>query len=57
MGGIPMRHSVFGLEERIAAFKKIGIEVLQSGKRPGSAWAYFDTESLAGYPIELIKRG
>ncbi len=44
------------LEERIAALKKIGIEVVQSGKRPGVAWAYIDTESLAGYMIELIER-
>ncbi len=44
------------LAGRIAALKKIGIEVLQSGKRPGAAWAYMDTESLAGYPIELIER-
>jgi methylmalonyl-CoA/ethylmalonyl-CoA epimerase len=44
------------LAERIAALQKIGIGVLQSGKRPGASWAYFDTESLAGYPIELIER-
>jgi methylmalonyl-CoA/ethylmalonyl-CoA epimerase len=44
------------LDERIGALKKIGIEVVQSGKRPGVAWAYIDTESLAGYMIELIER-
>lgn len=44
------------LEKRIAAMKKMGIEVLQSGKRPGVSWAYMDTEALAGFPIELIER-
>ena len=44
------------LAGRIAACKKMGIEVIQSGKRPGVDWVYIDTESLAGYPIELIER-
>ena len=44
------------LPERIAALRKMGIEVLQSGRRPGARWAYIDTESLAGYCIELIDR-
>jgi hypothetical protein len=43
------------IDERIKSFKKIGIGVLQSGKRPGVTWAYIDTESLAGFTIELIE--
>jgi methylmalonyl-CoA/ethylmalonyl-CoA epimerase len=40
-------------EERIAAMKKMGIEVLQSGRRPGRKYAYMDTEPLIGTIIEL----
>ena len=41
------------IEERIAAMKEMGIEVLQSGKRPGRKYAYMDTEPLLGTIIEL----
>ncbi len=44
------------IEDRIAAMKKLGIEVLQSGERPGRKWAYMDTEALAGFLIELRER-
>ena len=43
-------------DDRIAAMEKIGIEVLQSGRRPGVAFAYMDTEPFAGFIIELIER-
>jgi methylmalonyl-CoA/ethylmalonyl-CoA epimerase len=44
------------IEDRITAMQKMGIEVLQSGKRPGSAFAYMDTESLTGIIMEYIER-
>lgn len=44
------------IEERIAAMGRMGIGVLQSGKRPGRIWAYMDTEPLAGIIIELRER-
>ena len=43
-------------DKRIAAMKQIGIEVLQSGKRPGKNFAYMDTEPLFGIILELRKR-
>lgn len=45
-----------GIEKRIAAMKQLGIEVLQSGKRPGRAFAYMDTEPLVGTIIEYRER-
>lgn len=44
------------LSERIESFQTLGVQVLQSGKRPGASWAYMDTEPLAGIIIELIER-
>jgi 4-hydroxyphenylpyruvate dioxygenase-like putative hemolysin len=44
------------IEDRITAMQKMGIEVLQSGKRPGVAFAYMDTEPLAGIIMEFIER-
>ena len=44
------------IEDRIAAMQKMGIEVLQGGKRPGVAFAYMDTEPLTGIIIEFIER-
>ena len=43
------------LTERIESLEKIGVQVLQSGKRPGVSWAYMDTAPLAGIIIELIE--
>jgi methylmalonyl-CoA/ethylmalonyl-CoA epimerase len=43
-------------EERIASMKEMGIEVLQSGKRPGRKYAYMDTEPLLGTIIELREK-
>jgi len=44
------------IEDRITAMQKMGIEVLQSGKRPGVAFAYMDTEPLTGIIMEFIER-
>ena len=44
------------IEERIAAMKQLGIEVLQSGRRPGRKYAYMDTEPLIGIMIELRQK-
>lgn len=44
------------IEDRITAMKKMGIEVLMSGKRPGVAFAYMDTEPLTGIIVEFIER-
>ncbi len=44
------------IEERTAAMKHMGIEVLQSGKRPGRKYAYMDTEPLIGIMIELRQK-
>lgn len=44
------------IEDRISAMKKMGIQVLQSGKRPGVAFAYMDTEALSGFIMEFIER-
>ncbi len=44
------------IEERVAAMKQLGIEVLQSGKRPGRKYAYMDTEPVIGIMIELREK-
>jgi methylmalonyl-CoA/ethylmalonyl-CoA epimerase len=44
------------IEERIAAMKQLGIEVLQSGKRPGRKYAYMDTEPLFRIILELREK-
>jgi len=44
------------ITDRIESFQELGVQVLQSGKRQGSSWAYMDTEPLAGIIIELIER-
>ena len=44
------------IEERIAAMKQMGIEVLQSGERPGRKYAYMDTEPPTGIMIELREK-
>ena len=48
--------AVIPLERRVTLAQQLGIEVLQSGKRPGLTWAYMDTQPLAGIIIELIER-
>ena len=44
------------IEERVEAMKQLGIDVLQSGRRPGRKYAYMDTEPLAGIMIELRQK-
>ncbi len=44
------------IEDRITAMQKMGIEVLQSDKRPGGAFTYMDTEPLTGIIMEYIER-
>ena len=44
------------MDERIAALKKLGIGVMQSGQRVGSRFAYMDTEKIVGVIIEYLER-
>jgi len=44
------------MEEKLAAMKRVGIEVLQSGQRPGRKYAYMDTEPSIGIMIELREK-
>jgi catechol 2,3-dioxygenase-like lactoylglutathione lyase family enzyme len=48
--------SIDRIEERIAALKQMGIEVLQSGERPGRKHAFMDTEPPTGIMIELREK-
>ena len=57
--GEGMHHLGFlmkGIDKKIAAMKQLGIEVLQSGKRPGRSFAYMDSEPLIGTIIEYRER-
>jgi methylmalonyl-CoA/ethylmalonyl-CoA epimerase len=47
---------VNNLDERVAAFRKSGIDVLMSGERVGGKFAYMDTEGKVGIIVELIQR-
>jgi hypothetical protein len=47
---------VNNLDERVAAFRKLGAGILMSGERVGGKFAYMDTEGLVGIIIELIQR-
>ena len=44
-------------DQRLAAYAKIGIEVLMSGRGSNRAFAYLNTEKVGGVIFELIKRG
>ena len=44
------------LDEAVAIVEKQGIKVTQSGRRPGSGYAYLDTEETMGAIFELIQR-
>ncbi len=44
------------MEEWIDYYRTKGIEVLQSGERPGVKWAYLDTTAYTGMIMELIER-
>jgi methylmalonyl-CoA/ethylmalonyl-CoA epimerase len=57
--GEGLHHLGFVVEDikgTIDAMKRLGIQVLQSGKRPGVSFAYMDTEPLVGFIVELIER-
>ncbi len=47
---------VENIDERIDAVKKIGIDIIQSGQRPGAKFAYLDTRFIAGVTIELFQK-
>jgi catechol 2,3-dioxygenase-like lactoylglutathione lyase family enzyme len=58
-GGI--HHVLFevrDIEPVLAALKKSGVEVLQSGTgiRPGTRWVLLDTQKLLGFLVELRHR-
>jgi hypothetical protein len=44
------------LDTAVAIVEKQGINVIQSGKRPGGGYAYLDTEGTMGAIFELIRR-
>ncbi len=44
------------LDAEIERFKKCGINVLQSARRPGGGYAYMDTEKIGGIIFELIQQ-
>ncbi len=44
------------MDEKLVALKRVGIEVLQSGQRPGRRYAYVDTEQSIGIMIELREK-
>ena len=44
------------LDAEIERFKKCGIDVLQSVRRPGGGYAYMDTEKIGGIIFELIQQ-
>jgi hypothetical protein len=44
------------MEKSIQEMKKKGFKVIQSGHRPGTKWAYLDTEKETGIIFELIER-
>jgi 4-hydroxyphenylpyruvate dioxygenase-like putative hemolysin len=45
------------LDKEVADMKNRGFKVIQTGARPKSRWAYFDTDRISGgCVIELIQR-
>ena len=44
------------MEKSVNEMKKKGFRVIQSGRRPGTKWAYLDTEKKTGLIFELIER-
>ena len=44
------------LDERVAAFRGLGIGVLMNGERVGGKFAYMDTEGIVGIIVELMQR-
>lgn len=49
---------VYGdLDERVEAYARAGIGVIQHGRGPNRAFAYLDTERIGGIIFELLQRG
>lgn len=46
---------VNNLGERVAAFQKLGVDVLMRGERVGGKFAYMDSGEMVGIIIELIQ--
>lgn len=46
---------VNNLDERVATFQKLGVDVLMRGERVGGKFAYMDTGEMVGIIIELIQ--
>ena len=44
------------MDKDIKEMKKRGFNVIQSGRRPGTKWAYLDTEKRTGVIFELLER-
>jgi catechol 2,3-dioxygenase-like lactoylglutathione lyase family enzyme len=44
------------LDERLARYRNLGIEVLMEGRTRHGGFAYLDTESIGGMIVELIQR-
>jgi methylmalonyl-CoA/ethylmalonyl-CoA epimerase len=44
------------MEESITEMKARGFKVIQSGNRPGTKWAYLDTEEQTGIIFELVEK-
>ncbi|NIS59629.1 MAG: hypothetical protein GTO13_02665 [Proteobacteria bacterium] len=45
------------LDQRLAAYRQMGIEVLMSGRGANRGFAYLDTEKVGGVIFELLDRG
>jgi methylmalonyl-CoA/ethylmalonyl-CoA epimerase len=44
------------MNESITEMKARGFKVIQSGNRPGTKWAYLDTEEQTGIIFELVEK-
>jgi methylmalonyl-CoA/ethylmalonyl-CoA epimerase len=44
------------MDESITEMKARGFKVIQSGNRPGTKWAYLDTEEQTGIIFELVEK-
>ena len=44
------------MDEKLMVCKKMGIEIMQSGRTPAGGFAYLNTEKIGGVIFELIQR-
>ena len=44
------------MKKSVDEMKRKGFKVMQSGRRPGTKWAYLETEKRTGVIFELIER-